>query len=53
MCNLFIVALVGLTVGIIGLVLIDKTIVYIDFCYISIAGFLIAFLLCSLVFCKF
>lgn len=44
MCNLFIVALVGLAVGIIGLVLIDKTIIYIDFCYISIAGFLIAFL---------
>ena len=42
MCNLFIVALVSLIVGIIGLVLTCKNIV--DFCYISIAGVLIAFI---------
>ena len=42
MCNLFIVALVALIIGIIALVLTDENIV--DFCYISIAGILIAFI---------
>ena len=42
MCNLFIVALISLATGIIGLILTDKDII--DFSYISIAGFLIAFL---------
>ena len=42
MCNLFIVALVGLIICIIGLVLTDKNII--DLCYISIAGAIFAFI---------
>lgn len=46
MCNLFIIALAGLVIGIIGLALTDKNII--DLYYLCIAGFIITFIFASI-----